>query len=363
MQIKQLKTNLVLFILLAINVTCINANDLGNVVIHDKDTIDSVLNTVSKAALLLESDNRGLLLPRLTYTNMNAIREPKDGLLLYVIRVETNDKREEGFWFYDGDLDIWRRLKEMKDSTGLSEPLGSIVAYTGDMSLFDQTTGLGILGTEAQGWALCNGYDGRTPDLSERFIVGATTHDYDYSDDYDTILLDEVKHLPNEYEIVGDTGGQNYFHVEEENIPTHSHGTETLNLFEMNHSHHIDNHQHNHTYTGAYGWNGDEIPARAASGDIPTTFSTETAKTEKITFSQEDLTVHFSLPDGCVRDFGADSPDNIDNRPEFYAVAFIMKVGFGHYTELPINGIQTTMYPVVEIFKPNHSSEQQYQLD
>lgn len=67
--------------------------------------------------------------------------------------------------YYSG---TWR-----KQYTG---KLGELAFYQGDPAVDFDGTGLGIVGGEWDGWALCNGNNG-TGDLSDRFIVGGRMTD------------------------------------------------------------------------------------------------------------------------------------------------------------------------------------------
>jgi hypothetical protein len=70
------------------------------------------------------------------------------------------------FVYYSG---AWRR-----EYTG---NLGEVVMYSGDPAVdFAGTDGLGTVGGNWDGWALCNGDNG-TPNLSDKFIVGAKMDD------------------------------------------------------------------------------------------------------------------------------------------------------------------------------------------
>jgi hypothetical protein len=65
------------------------------------------------------------------------------------------------FYYYSGS---WRR-----QNTGLA---GEVRMFQGNPSSYFDGTGKGILGTEWDGWALCNGNNG-TSNLTDRFIVTA----------------------------------------------------------------------------------------------------------------------------------------------------------------------------------------------
>lgn len=62
--------------------------------------------------------------------------------------------------YYSGS---WRRV--------YAEPLGSSKIFTGDPTGLFDGTGLGIINTEWDGWAFCNGQNG-TVDFTDRFPVG-----------------------------------------------------------------------------------------------------------------------------------------------------------------------------------------------
>ena len=120
----------------------------------------------SMSILEVKSDDKGALLPRMTYDQMQSVDNPKDGLSVYV-----TGQVNEGIWFWDGKQAIWTRLETVDPfAQSVVEPLQTIVMYMGDLSLFD-ATGLGLPNTKVQGWALCNGQNG-TADLSKKFIVG-----------------------------------------------------------------------------------------------------------------------------------------------------------------------------------------------
>jgi hypothetical protein len=54
------------------------------------------------------------------------------------------------------------------------DAIGTVKMYGGSLSgKFDISTGLGVVGSEWEGWALCDGRNG-TPDLRGRFVAGYT---------------------------------------------------------------------------------------------------------------------------------------------------------------------------------------------
>lgn len=89
---------------------------------------------------------------------------------------------------------------DIKDKSGYVTPKGGIIMYDGDINNFDGT-GKGKAGTPVEGWALCNG-DNTTPDLRNRFIVGAGTG--------------------SEYTLA-QKGGEKTHQLTEAEMPSHSH--------------------------------------------------------------------------------------------------------------------------------------------
>jgi len=79
-------------------------------------------NPVASAALEIVATDRGLLIPRLTKEQRDAILSPAEGLLLYQVDNET------GFYYFDGNA--WMLLKTPVLFTTLSS--GKI--YVGDGS-------------------------------------------------------------------------------------------------------------------------------------------------------------------------------------------------------------------------------------
>lgn len=99
----------------------------------------------------------------------------------------------------------------IKDQTGYVMPVGSIIMYSpANDDLFDEN-GVGKNNSSVEGWAICNGKNGR-PDLRGRFVVGAGGTDSKNSNDYN---------LTN-YRI-GDNGGEEKHKLSIEEMPRHKH--------------------------------------------------------------------------------------------------------------------------------------------
>lgn len=81
-------------------------------------------------------------------------------------RQDTSGRPIGMFFFYGG---AWRRFY-----SGIP---GQVTMYSGDPAVdFSGASGLGTIGGDWDGWALCNGSNG-TPNLSDKFIVGAKMDD------------------------------------------------------------------------------------------------------------------------------------------------------------------------------------------
>ena len=138
----------------------------------------------------------------------------------------------------------------------------------------------GLLANVPSGWALCNGQNG-TPDLRDRFVVGAANGANP-----------------------GATGG----------VASHQHAAHTGII---THTHPIADPQHAHVQGvnsaatgGLSGYTADtSTNTRVNSG-----YSTSSAATG---ITQADA------PSGAVASYAHDS---LDNRPPFYALAFIQKL-------------------------------------
>jgi hypothetical protein len=76
-------------------------------------------------------------------------------------RVDGNGRPLGTFRFYNG---TWRRFYDAF--------IGQVVMYSGVPTGVLDDTGLGVVGGNLDGWALCNGNNG-TPNLTDKFIVAA----------------------------------------------------------------------------------------------------------------------------------------------------------------------------------------------
>ncbi len=95
----------------------------------------------ASAALDIISTTKGLLIPRMTQTQRNAIVSPAAGLIIYM----TNTTRP-GFYYYTGST--WTELRPDRASTTLNNLTGSAI----NLSLVPATTNTIDLGSSTKAW-------------------------------------------------------------------------------------------------------------------------------------------------------------------------------------------------------------------
>ena len=149
-------------------------------------------------------------------------------------------------------------------------PVGGIIMYSGSTAGLFDGNGLGISGTKMEGWALCNGYNNLTPDLTDRFVVGAGSS---YS--------------------LGNTGGENMHTLTIAEMPSHNHGVSAGNI--------RDNYT---TLTSA------NICTATCSHNSGENLTSTTHTNRSVNVSQNDV--------------GSNQPH--ENRPPYYAVYYIMRI-------------------------------------
>lgn len=222
------------------------------------------------------SNNKGVLIPRLTTAQMDAI-SPAAASSLLVYNSTVNN-----FYFYDGTG--WQMV---------GTPKGAIIMWSGSTSNIPR------------GWVLCNGDrylpDGSvttnpglgvaTPDLQERFIVGAGSRD-------NGTVAGTSQYAP------GANGGLNSVTLGPSQIPFHNHPASSSSA---------GSHSHTFSYTGA---SGKVVGKNSGGGEdgaddaaLSSTTNAGGAHTHTITVSNNTV--------------GGGSHEN---RPPYYALAFIMKL-------------------------------------
>jgi microcystin-dependent protein len=140
----------------------------------------------------------------------------------------------------------------------------------------------GSIGTIPSGWYLCNGSNG-TPDLRDRFIMGAGNVD------------------------PATTGGASSYTLSTSQLPSHTHTFSGTTSSDGNHYHDIAHNFDSGTAGDYISGNDGPNNISAAENRSPT----ETAGAHTHSFS------------GTTQSTGSGS--SIDNRPAYYALAFIMK--------------------------------------
>ncbi len=114
-------------------------------------------NVSSDAVLEVKSTDKGVLLPRLTTSDRTSMTPSSGGLMVY-------DTEFQAFFYYDTVSVSWKRMVE-ENSFG-TVPLGGIMMWSGSSNDIPD------------GYALCDGQtvnSFKTPDLSERFVMGGST--------------------------------------------------------------------------------------------------------------------------------------------------------------------------------------------
>jgi len=100
-------------------------------------------------------------------------------------------------------------------------PVGFIGMYSGPTAGLFDGNGIGVTDTKMDGWAICNGYNNLTPNLTGKFIVGADMNEISIDGDYDYTVTE--------------TAGENTHTLTIAEMPSHNHtGTTSTN---GNHKH------------------------------------------------------------------------------------------------------------------------------
>jgi microcystin-dependent protein len=265
-------------------------------------------NPDPSAALDLTAVDKGLLIPRLTTAQREAISSPGRSLLVF-------DSTDGKFYFYDGGQ--WYALNELvriAGSNDVSLPSGNLsiggnITSSGSLSSGSLSVSgfannalvpsgsivmwSGLITTIPSGWALCDGTNG-TPDLRERFIVGAGLTD-------NTVVTGTPAYSPgpggNTFNSITLTANESGLRLHTHTVtdPRHSHGIANGREFAIWIS--------NEANAGS-GSSGNEV---SDSAHPPTTDLAATGITINSVASSNAIQAH-------------------ENRPPFYALAFIMKL-------------------------------------
>ncbi|MFW6222889.1 MAG: hypothetical protein ACOC3T_04675, partial [Bacteroidota bacterium] len=302
-----------------------NAQRKGGVIISDDENKSE---PVESAILHLESQNKGLIPPRLQNQNDKDNLTPADGLIVYII--EDKDGEPKGFWYYDKELEDWTYLIEDDGTTEWAPPPeGGVIMFHGNSDNFEEC-GAGKKGTDMEGWHLCNGCTKHhVPDMRGKFVVGGN------------VDKDEAN-PPSEYNRMatepdpasGITSfGQNEYELDESKLPTHSHSmspdpeeSNKIN-YTVDHAHYFEVKKHNHPmkttdYTSQDTKAAKRKNIRGKNGEV-TVFSTSEKKSG-LTFSSETTAkISFVLSeDNVIKDKGKKEKIKINNRPNYYKIAY-----------------------------------------
>jgi len=170
------------------------------------------------AMLDVRSNVKGILIPRMTTVARNNLGSiASDGLMVY-------DTELHAIFFWDAGVSAWKKLVAApENSTGGVTPIRGIIMFSGNLNSAFDPTGLGKVGTDTEGWALCDGRNS-TPDLRGRFVVGVT--DDNLINGNDEANDDAYKTTdPRPVSIGGTpkTGGEKEVELKRDNMPDHNH--------------------------------------------------------------------------------------------------------------------------------------------
>ena len=169
----------------------------------------------------------------------------------------------------------------------INTALDSIVSHVNNLESFPAGGIVMWSGTIANiptGWNLCDGTNS-TPDLTDRFIVGSTS-DSDGTHD------------------IGDTGGANSLTLTESQLPSHTHSAGNLS-------------------TDSAGAHTHNVQHASRTGDAWGYYIAGSNVDPWVNVSTSSAGAHTHTMSGNTGSTG--SASSVDNRPAYYALAFIMK--------------------------------------
>lgn len=196
---------------------------------------------------------------------------------------------------FDGSSNISIAPTDLTGVTATAAEINKLDGYTGTATDLNEAVAhyvpsggiimwSGAVSAIPTGWVLCDGTNS-TPNLVDRFIVGSGT---DSGGTHD----------------VGDTGGANSITLTEAQLPSHTHGAGTLSADAAG--------SHDHDYARA---EQNQGPYALQDGGVLWGYNNT-----RQTSTEPDHTHTISGSTGSTG-----SGSSIDNRPAYYALAFIMK--------------------------------------
>jgi microcystin-dependent protein len=178
-------------------------------------------------------------------------------------------------------------------------PIGSVVMWSGTINIttnFD-ANGAGVVGTQYEGWQMCNGYNG-SPDLRGRFVVGRVDHSTQVRQSQSIDGYTNTEYDLAAYDGIGNTGGEREHVLTIGEMPSHAHGGSTSN-----------DGSHNHGYTKPSGCTNGVFASDTGCfmSDTPTSGTTSSDGNHNHTISTQ----------------GNDNAH--ENRPPYYVLAFLIR--------------------------------------
>ena len=210
----------------------------------------------------------------------------------------------------DGNINSTARVTGL-DGNEVMIPLGGIIMWTGTIDGSNRPV---INGTPDDNWRLCDGTDyggahGETPDLRNNFIVGS-----------------------GDLYAIGDIGGYNSITLDETQIPSHTHNySGTTSIQTSSHTHNIDVNTDSDTHDHGIRCRYEYTPGGSLTGGVRGTGDEYDFDTYNDTHSHNVNGVSESQNQDHDHTFSgtttsAGSTQSHENRPPYYALAFIMRI-------------------------------------
>jgi hypothetical protein len=261
-------------------------------------------NPHPRSILDLTATDKGLLVPRLTSAQRDALTPVIDALAESLLVYDTNLL---GFYFFQGGawyaLNEWTKIAGSNNVslTGNATINGNLNVSGFAINALVPSGGIimwsGSIASIPVGWVLCNGANG-TPDLRDRFIVGAGS-----------------SYGP------GGFGGNNLITISTNQLPPHSHTGITSPVGDHNHTYADDfsyiDRLWNFQFPGSYLQNLQVLGNYSGNGTTDGASNTFAGR-NKNTGSSGSHTHSFTTDN-------TGSNQSIDIRPNYYALAYIMK--------------------------------------